>query len=165
MSEFYHKSGYHQSVHCEVGHGIFFSKWLSPPDASVSMPSNGDPLWLYAPIHVNDGLTITNSSSLYRWFLEMLRRKLHIVNLGECSKFMSIVLYHDRPNCRIWMSSHVYVHELLAEWGLLNATYPKTPFPHNILTQTTVSPNALPQILDLDLTAKYQRLVGCLMLS
>ena len=61
------------------------------------------------------------------------------------------------------MSSHVYVHELLAEWGLLNATYPKTPFPHNILTQTTVPSNALPQILDLNLTAKYQHLVGCLM--
>ena len=150
-------------VRCEVDHGIFFGEWLSPPDSSVVMPSNGDPLRMYTPIHVDDGLAITNSPSLYQWFLRTLRRKLLIVDLGECSKFLSIVLYRDRANRRLWMSSHIYVHELLAEWGLLNATYPKTPFPHNITVQSAVPSNALPQVSDLDLTAQYQRLVGCLM--
>ena len=150
-------------VRCEVDHGVFFGKWLSLLDFSIPMPLNGDPLRLYAPIHVDDGLAITNSPSLYHWFLGMLRRKLLIIDLGECSKFLSIVLFCDHPHRHMWMSSHVYVHELLAEWGLLNATYPKTPFSHNILTQSTVPPNALPQISDIDLTAKYQRLVGCLM--
>ena len=150
-------------VRCEVDHGVFFGKWLSPLDSSIPMPLNGDPLQLYAPIHVDDGLAITNSPSLYHWFLGMLHRKLLIIDLGECSKFLSIVLFCDRPHCHMWMSSHVYVHELLAEWGLLNVTYFKTPFPHNILTQSTVPPNALPQISDIDLTAKYQHLVRCLM--
>ena len=150
-------------IRCEVDHGVFFGEWRSPPDPSIPMPPNGDPLVLYTPIHVDDGLAITNSPSLYRWFLHMLRKTLLIVDLGECSKFLSIVLTRDRPNRRLWLSSHVYVHGLLKEWRLLAAAYPKTPFPHNINERQTVPPNALPTIPDDELTAKYQHLVGCFM--
>ena len=148
---------------CEVDHGVFSGEWLSPPDSSITMPSNGDPLRIYTPIHVDDGLAITNSPSLYQWFLATLRRKLLIVDLGTCSKFLSVVITRDRPGRRLWMSSHIYLHDLLAEWGLLSATYPKTPFPQNITTQSTAPSNALPQISDADLTVTYQRIVGCLM--
>ena len=51
---------------CEVDHGVFVGKWVSPPDPSVSMLPNGRPLVLYVPLHVDDGLGITNSSPLYR---------------------------------------------------------------------------------------------------
>ena len=77
-------------IRCDVDHGVFFGRWTSPPDPSVSMPTNGDPLVLFVPIHVDDGLAITNSLSLYRWFLFTLQKKLLIVDLGECSKFLSI---------------------------------------------------------------------------
>jgi hypothetical protein len=150
-------------VRCDVDHGVFFGEWTSSPDASVSMPVNGDPLVLYLPIHVDDGLAITNSPSLYQWFLTTLRRNLLIVDLGECSKFLSIVIIRDRAHRRLWLSSHVYVTELLTEWNLLNAKHPLTPFPHKITEQIPISPNALPDISDDDLTTKYQRLVGCLM--
>jgi hypothetical protein len=60
-------------VHCDVDHGVFFGQWISSPDLLVTMPINGDPLVLYVPIHVDDGLTITNSPSLYHWFLATLR--------------------------------------------------------------------------------------------
>jgi hypothetical protein len=49
-------------------------------------------LKLYVPIHVDDGLAITNSFPLYQWFLFILKKKLLIVDLGECSKFLSIII-------------------------------------------------------------------------
>jgi hypothetical protein len=45
------------------------------------MPPCGGPLLLYVPIHVDDGLAITNSSLLYQWFLTTLRQNLLIVDL------------------------------------------------------------------------------------
>ena len=150
-------------IRCEVDHGIFFGEWHSSPDPSIPMPVNGDPLLLYVPIHVDDGLAITNSSALYKWFLATLRKNLLIVDLGECSKFLSLIITRDRPNCRLWLSSHLYIAELLKEWNLSNATYPKTPFPSNISEQHAVPHNALPQIADSDLLAQYQHVVGCLM--
>jgi Reverse transcriptase (RNA-dependent DNA polymerase) len=148
-------------VRCEVDHGVFFGKWSSSPDPSISMPTNGDQLVLYIPIHVDDGLAITNSLPLYHWFLTTLKKKLLIVDLGECSKFLSILIIRDRPHRRLWLSSHLYVSELLAEWHLSNAKYPPTPFPYKFAIQD--QPTALPDISDDDLLTKYQRLVGCLM--
>jgi hypothetical protein len=123
------------------------------------MPSNGDPLVLYVPIHVDDGLAITNSPSLYHWFIATLKKNLLIVDLGDCLKFLSIVISRDRKTRRLWLSSQVYVTELIAEWNLSTAKYPSTPFPNKLSDQ----PTALPAISDADLTPKYQRLVGCLM--
>ena len=82
-------------VCCDVNHGVFFDKWSSPPDISVAMPANGGPLVLYVPIHIDNGLAITNSPSLYQWFLATLRWNLLIVDLGDCSKFLSIVIIWD----------------------------------------------------------------------
>ena len=82
------------------------------------MPSDGSPLVLFVLIHVDDGLGITNLNALYSWFLHSLSHRLHIVDLGPCSKFLSIVTIHDRPACRLWLSSHVYVAELLKNWNM-----------------------------------------------
>jgi hypothetical protein len=148
-------------IRCEVDHGVFYGKWTSPPDSSIPMPSNGDPLVLYIPIHVDDGLAITNSLHLYQWFLTILKKKLLIVDLGECSKFLSIVIIRDRSKRQLWLSSHLYVSELLVEWNLSNAKYPHTPFPYKFTIHD--QPSALPEISDDELISKYQRLVGCLM--
>ena len=83
-------------VRCEVDHGVFFGIWTSSPDASVEMPSDGHPLILYVPVHVDDGLAITNSASLYAWFLSVLSQRLHIVDLGPCEKFLNILIIRDR---------------------------------------------------------------------
>jgi hypothetical protein len=48
-------------IRCKVDHGVFFGKWISPPDSSITMPADGSPLVLYVPIHVDDGLAITDS--------------------------------------------------------------------------------------------------------
>ena len=66
-------------IHCEVDHGIFMGEWLSPPDPSVVMPLDGSPLVLYVPLHVDDGLAITNSLSLYAWFISSLSARLQLV--------------------------------------------------------------------------------------
>ena len=76
------------------------------------MPPSGS-LVLYVPLHVDDGLAITNSPSLYAWFLNVLSHHLHIVDLGPCLKFLSILIICDRPNCKLWLLSHVYLTALL----------------------------------------------------
>jgi Reverse transcriptase (RNA-dependent DNA polymerase) len=148
-------------VRCEVDHGVFYGKWLTSPDSSVPLPTNGNPLVLYIPIHVDDGLAITNSLPLYHWFLSVLKQTLSIVDLGECSKFLSIVIIRDRIHRQLWLSSHLYVAKLLPEWNLSNAKDPSTLFPYKFAVQD--QPSALPNISDDELLNKYQRLVGCLM--
>jgi Reverse transcriptase (RNA-dependent DNA polymerase) len=145
----------------EVDHGVFFGKWTLPLDPSILMPPNGDSLVLYISIHVDDGLAITNLLPLYQWFLSVLKQKLLIVDMGECSKFLSIVIIQNRSCCQLWLSSHLYVAELLAEWNLLDARYPSMPFPYKFVVQD--QPSALPNISDANLITKYQQLVGCLM--
>ena len=150
-------------VRCEVDHGIFFGEWTSSPDPSVSMPPDGSPLVLYVPLHVDDGLAITNSPSLYAWFLLVLSRRLHIVDLGPCAKFLNILILRDRPGRRLWLSSHIYVSELLDEWNLSSCRSVSVPFPPNLPDLSSAPPNSLPAISDADLLPQYQRLVGCLL--
>ena len=151
-------------VRCEVDHGVFIGIWTSPPaDSSVSMPPDGHPLVLYIPLHVDDGLAITNSRPLYLWFLSTLSKRLLIVDIGECSKFLSILIIRDRLNCRLWLSSHVYVSELLDDWHLSDCKPASTPFPSNIMDLPAAPPNSLPDLTDADLIPKYQHIVGCLL--
>ena len=149
-------------VRCEVDHGVFIGIWTSPPDPSIEMPSSG-PLVLYVPLHVDDGLGITNSPSLYAWFLRVLSKRLHIVDLGICSKFLSILIIRDRANRKIWLSSHVYLSELLEEWNLSSCKPSSTPFPSGISPLSIAPQNSLPDVSDADLVPRYQRLVGCLL--
>ena len=93
---------------CEVDHGVFIGEWSTPPDSSIVMPSTG-PLVLYVPLHVDDGLAVTNSSSLYAWFLKLLSSHLQIFDLGSCSKFLRILIIHDHVNQKIWLSSHLHL--------------------------------------------------------
>jgi hypothetical protein len=150
-------------VRCDVDHGIFMGEWQSPPDPSIAMPADGGPLLLYVPLHVDDGLAVTNSTPLYLWFLKTLAVRLHIVDLGHCSKFLSILILRDRPNRRLWLSSRIYVSELLDEWNLSSCKPASTPFPSNVTDMLPAPANSLPEVADADLTSKYQRLVGCLL--
>ena len=149
-------------VRCDVDHGVFIGEWASPPDPSIEMPPSG-PLLLYVPLHVDNGLGITNSPSLYAWFLQVLSRRLHIVDLGTCSKFLSILIIHDRASRKIWLSSHIYLSELLEEWNLTSCKPASTPFPAGISPLSLVSTNSLPDLSDADIVPHYQRLVGCLL--
>lgn len=145
---------------CCDNHGVFIGEWTRPPDPSISMPPSG-PLLLYVPLHVDDGLGITNSSSLYLWFLHVLLKRLHIVDLGPCSKFLSILIICNYALQRLWLSPHIYVSELLDEWHLGFCKTASTPFP---LSFPAISDGtALPDVSDTDLVPQYQHLVGCLL--
>ena len=82
-------------VRCEIDHGVFFGEWMASPDPSITMPLDGQPLVLYVPLHVDDGLAITNSKPLYDWFLSILSKRLHVVDLGPCAKFLNILILRD----------------------------------------------------------------------
>ena len=150
-------------VRCEVDHGIFFGEWTSSPDPSVPLPPDGSPLVLFVPLHIDDGLAITNSPLLYAWFLSVLSQRLHIVDLGPCAKFLNILIIRDRPKRRLWLSSHVYIAELLTEWNLSTCRPASTPFPSLFPDLSLAPSNSLPVISNADLLSHYQRLVGCLL--
>lgn len=145
---------------CDCNHGVFFGEWLVSPDpVSIPLPSDGSALILLIPIHVDDGLIVMNSLPLYQWFLHHLSERLHIVDLGPCSRFLSIVIVCDHVCHRLWLSSHVYIGELLADWNLTTCHHAST-----LLFTTSLPPhappNAIPDVSNADLKPKYQRLVG-----
>ena len=150
-------------IRCEVNHGIFMGEWTSSPDSSIVMPADGSPIVLYVPLHVDDGLAVTNSPSLYAWFLLTLLKRLQLVDLGPCSKFLNILILWDQPNWKIWLSSHVYIMELLEEWNLTSCRKASTPFPSNFSNLPIAPPTSLPSISDADLVLQYQHLVSCLL--
>jgi len=143
---------------CDVDHGIFFGEWIEPLDSSISMPNNGSPLALIVLIHIDDGLGVTNSIELYLWFIRLLSKTLHIIDLGICSKFLSILIIRDRPNRRLCLSSHLYIAELLAEWNMAQCKTASTPLP--VSPSKTLSKDDQP---DDNIKPKYQCLVGCLL--
>ena len=95
--------------------------------------------------------------------MRTLSCRLQIVDLGTCSKFLSILIIRDRVNRKIWLSSHVYVSDLLDEWNLASCKPASTPFPSAVSTLPAASSNSLPDVSDADLVTRYQRLVGCLL--
>ena len=138
-------------------------EWTSASNPLVVMPADGSPIVLYVPLHVDDGLAITNSPTLYAWFLSSLSKRLQIVDLGPCAKFLNILILRDRPNRKIWLSSHVYIAELLDEWNLASCRTASTSFPSNFTDLPLPPPTSIPSISDADLVPQYQRLVGCLL--
>ena len=67
---------------CEADHAVFIGRWLTPPDTTISLPTSGEPLVLILPIHVDDGLAICNSVSLYAWFVREISKRVDFVCLG-----------------------------------------------------------------------------------
>ncbi len=60
---------------CIVDPAVFYGKWSSPLDSSIPMPADGSDLFIIIPIHVDDGLTVTNSTQLYTWLIDELNKK------------------------------------------------------------------------------------------
>ena len=63
----------------------------------------------------------------------------------------------------LWLSSWLYVSELLDEWNLASCRLASTPFPLIIPDLSLTPSNSLPAISDADLLPQYQWLVGCLL--
>jgi len=80
---------------CEVDHAVFNSQWTLPPHPSIPMPPNGEPLTLLIPVHVDDGLVVTNSIPLYNWFITEICKDIEVVNLGPASLYLGIQIIRD----------------------------------------------------------------------
>ncbi|KAJ3484899.1 hypothetical protein NLJ89_g11945 [Agrocybe chaxingu] len=158
-------------IHCEADHGIFYAYWSSPPDPTISMPPDGSPLFLIVPVHVDDGLGVTNSEHLYRWFIARLQTRIRIKDLGVCSRFLSVSIIRDRTIRRLWFSSHLYIADLLDDWGMSACKPSSTPLPANSYDASsrlgvkvvTAQPLALPTQRSATVKHDFQCLVGCLL--
>ena len=147
--------------HCEVNHAVFVGTWSSPPDPSIPALPDNAPLFAIVPVHVDDGLVICNSLSLYAWIIAELQKTIEIIDMGPASLYLGNRITHDRPRWKIWLSQWSYCFELLRVWNLSNCTPASTPMsskPHFL----EPSPNALPEVKDDDIKPLFQCLVGSL---
>ena len=151
-------------LRCEADHAVFIGRWTTPPHLSVDMPSSGDPLFLIIPIHVDDGLTITNSLQLYDWFVSEISKSIEFINLGPVinTRYLGQRLVRDRINKTIRLSQSDLILNLLEDWGLQDAKTTNVPLQHNPSNLPPCSPNACNDIPDDKILVSYQHLVGSL---
>ena len=147
---------------CEVDHAVFYGHWSSPPDNSITMPSNGDDLILMVPVHVDDGLAVTNSIPLYSWFITELSKELEVVDLGPVSMFLTICIHHNRPHCKIYLSQKSFITDLLDTWNMMNCHPSPVPLHHKLHELPSSPPNSLSDIHDDDIKLKFQCLISSL---
>jgi len=92
--------GLHRS---ELDHSVFIGRWTSSPHSSIPMPADGKPLFLIVPVHIDDGLAITNSTPLYNWFIAQLTPDLEVVDMGPVAMYLGNRITRDRPNRKLWI--------------------------------------------------------------
>jgi Reverse transcriptase (RNA-dependent DNA polymerase) len=81
---------------CEANHTIFVEQWQTPPHPSISLPPSGLPLTLIIPIHIDDDLAISNSLSLYKWFVMKMSKKI---------KFVCLRVGHTTSAVHLWVGT------------------------------------------------------------
>ena len=151
-------------LRCEADHAVFVGRWTTPPQALIPMPTSGDPLLLIIPIHVDDGLAISNSLPLYNWFISEISKSIDIVCLGPVlnTRYLGQRLIRDRANKTIKISQSDLIINLLEDWGLTDCKTTTVPLQHNPSHLPPCSPNACQDIPDDKILISYQRLVGSL---
>jgi len=150
-------------MRCEVDHAVFYGHWSTPPVDTIPMPSNGDDLILMVPVHVDDGLAVTNSIPLYNWFITELSRELEVVDLGPVSMFLAIRIHRDRPRRKIFLSQRSFITDLLNTWNMLNCYPSPIPLHQKLHELPPAPPNSLPDVNnDDDIKLHFQRLVRSL---
>jgi hypothetical protein len=107
-------------LRCEADHAVFIGRWTTPPHISVTLPPSGEPLFLIIPIHVDDGLAISNSLPLYKWFISEVSKSIEIICLGPVlnTRYLGQRIIRDRPNKIIRISQSDLIMGLLEDWGL-----------------------------------------------
>jgi Reverse transcriptase (RNA-dependent DNA polymerase) len=150
---------------CDADHAVFIGRWTTPPHSSIPPHSSGNPLFIIIPIHVDDGLAITNSLPLYTWFVSEISKSIDFVCLGPIlnTRYLGQRIIRDRANKIIRISQSDLIVNLLEDWGLYTACKTSTvPLQHNPSALPPCSPNACNDIPDDKILISYQRLVGSL---
>jgi hypothetical protein len=151
-------------LRCEADHAVFIGRWTTPPHPTIPMPTSGAPLFLIIPIHVDDGLAVSNSLPLYQWFTLEISKTIELVCLGPVvnTRYLGQRLIRDRSNKTIRISQSDLIVGLLEEWGLTDCKSSVIPLQHNPSNLPPCSPNACNDIPDDKIVITYQRLVGSL---
>jgi hypothetical protein len=128
------------------------------------MPESGEPLILIIPIHVNDGLAICNSMSLYTWFIQEISKKVDFVCMGPVmnTRYLGQHIVCDRSHKIICISQSDLITTLLEDWGMLDCKTLSIPLTCNLNNLPPCLPNACSDIPDSEITLAYQCLVGSL---
>ena len=100
-------------VRCKVDHAVICSHWSTPLDPTIPVPPNGHDLLLMVPVHVDDGLAVTNSIPLYTWFIAELSKELEVVDLGPVSMFLAICIHHNHAHQKKILSQKSFITDLL----------------------------------------------------
>ena len=114
------------------------------------------------PIHVDDGLAVSNSLPLYKWFVSEITKSIEYVCLGPVinTRYLGQRLVRDRPNRTITLSQSDLILDLLEDWSLQECKTLNVPLQHNPSNLPPSSPNACRDIPDDKILISYQRLVG-----
>lgn len=151
-------------LRCEADHAVFIGCWTTPPHDSIIMPVSGEPLLLIIPVHVDNGLAVTNSLSLYNWLVKEILKTIELVCLGPVlnTRYLGQRIVCDSPNRTIWLSQSDLIIGLLEDWGLKECKTSSVPLQHNPSSLPPCSLNACMDILDDKILIAYQHLVGSL---
>jgi Reverse transcriptase (RNA-dependent DNA polymerase) len=100
---------------CEADYAVLIGRWTTPPYSLVTMLSSGLSLTLIISIHVDDGLTISNSLPLYHWFTTEMSKKIDFVCLGAIvnSRYLGQHIIHDHLNKTIKILQLDLISDLL----------------------------------------------------
>ena len=116
---------------------VFVCHFQKSPDPSIPMPANGEPLTIFVPVHVDDGLVSMNSSALYLWFIRTINTHFPVIDQGTATTYISIRISRNRANHLLWLSQEVYIDKLLENYGLQDCSYNNLPLhlplPPNLL--------------------------------
>jgi hypothetical protein len=145
-------------------YAVFFGQWSTPPHPSIPTLSYSSPLTLIIPIHIDDGLAVSNSLPLYNWFVTKITKKINFVCLGAIvnSRYLGQHIICNCSNKTIRISQSDLINELLEDWGMKDCKPVNVPLSHNLCRLPSCSPNACSDISDQDITISYQHLVGSL---
>src|ERR1700678_704462 len=151
-------------LRCEADRAVFVGRWTIPPHASITLPPSGQPLFLIIPIHVDDGLAISNSLPLYTWFVSEISKSIKLISLGPVlnTRYLGQRIICDRVNKTIRISQSDLILGLLEDWGLHDCKTLNIPLHHNPSALPSCSPNACSDIPDDKIKVSYQRLIGSL---
>ncbi len=147
---------------CIIDPAMFYGKWTTPPDPSIPMPADGSDLFVIIPVHVDDGLTVTNSPHLYSWIMVGLNKKFKVNDLGPADVFLGMKIECDHPSWKLWISQKDYIDELLQSYDMSEVNPTSIPL-RTKLHSLEPAKDQLPEVPSNELTHFFQHLVGQLL--
>ncbi len=126
------------------------------------MPTDGSDLFIIIPIHVDNGLSATNSKSLYLWIIVQLNKIFKVNDLGPAEVFLGIRIDRDCHNKKLWLSQKDYIADLLHTYDMDDVNLTSVPL-YKKLQSYKAGDHTLQEVDDKNLTLYFQRLNGQLL--